>query len=105
MTAPSFLYNIPIVCYDKETEITAGCCAFWGERLLINLRSNESIDKYNKTASRIAMENGVEINDLNQYMKNWESKHYIDTCHPTPDAFAVLGKEVARVLYMKMENK
>lgn len=71
----------------------------------INPRSNESIEKYNKIASRIAMENGVEINDLNKYMKNWESKHYIDTCHLTPDSFAVLGKEVARVLYMKMENK
>lgn len=64
----------------------------------VNPRSNEEIDRYNRIAAEIAREQGVIINDLNSYMRNWGSEYYADTCHPTPAAFVLLGKEVARRL-------
>lgn len=64
----------------------------------VNPRSCEEIDRYNSVAVKVAREHGVIINDLNGHMKSWTSEYYIDTCHLTPSAFALLGKEVARVL-------
>ena len=63
-----------------------------------NPRSNEEINRYNSVAVKVATELGVIINDLNGYMKNWTSEYYIDTCHLTPSAFALLGEEVAHQL-------
>ena len=71
----------------------------------VNPRSTESIARYNSIAVKIAAENGVEINDLNRYMRDWGSEQFKDTCHLTPEAFEVLGKEVARVLCEKLEEK
>ena len=64
----------------------------------VNPRSSEEIDRYNSVAVKVATELGVIINDLNGYMKNWTSAYYIDTCHLTPSAFALLGEEVAHQL-------
>jgi len=71
----------------------------------INPRTNEEVDRYNRIAVEIAKENGVAINDLNSFMRNWGSECYIDTCHLTPEAFAALGEEVARVLRNKIKEK
>lgn len=64
----------------------------------VNPRSTDDIDSYNSIAVQIAKENGVKINDLNKFVRTWGSDSYIDTCHFTSEAFAALGKEVARVL-------
>ena len=63
-----------------------------------NPRSNEEIDRYNKSAVEIAKKHGVAINDLNSYMRSWGSECFSDTCHLTTEAFAILGNEVARIL-------
>ncbi len=66
----------------------------------VNPRSNEDIDRYNRIAAAIAEENGVEISDLNSFMRSWGSEYFTDTCHLTPEAFVLLGDEVARRLRM-----
>ena len=64
----------------------------------INPRSTEDVARYNRIAVRIAEENDVAINDLFAFMQNFGSNCFIDTCHLTPDAFARVGREVARYL-------
>ena len=63
-----------------------------------NPRSNDTIDRYNAIATAIAEENGVTVSDLNRYMRDWGAENFTDYCHLTRDAFATLGREVARRL-------
>ena len=60
-----------------------------------NPRYNSEIDRYNKIAVEIAEKNGIVVNDLNGFTRNWGSENYRDYCHYTPTAFENLGKEVA----------
>lgn len=69
-----------------------------------NPRSDEEIERYNAILVRVTAENGIEINDLNRYMKDWGSAHFADYCHLTPASFALLGQEVARVLDEKLKG-
>ena len=64
----------------------------------INPRSNPEIDRYNDIAVQVAKEEGVEVNDLNAYVRDWGVECYSDYCHFTAEAFSELGKEVARRL-------
>ena len=69
----------------------------------VNPRSNEEIDTYNRIAKDIAAETGVTVLDLNGFTRNWGSECYRDYCHFTEQAFAELGKEVARNLTALLE--
>ncbi len=69
----------------------------------VNPRSNEEIDTYNRIAKDIAVETGVTVLDLNGFTRNWGSECYRDYCHFTEQAFAELGKEVARNLTALLE--
>lgn len=62
----------------------------------VNPRSNDDIKRYNAIATAVAEKNDVEISDLNAYMQDFGSECFIDTCHLTQEAFAELGREVAR---------
>ena len=63
-----------------------------------NPRDNETIDRYNAIAVRIAKENGIAVNDLNAFTRTWDSDCFKDHCHFVPDACERLGEEVARRL-------
>ncbi|MBR2616432.1 MAG: hypothetical protein IKC69_07125 [Clostridia bacterium] len=67
-----------------------------------NPRTNADLDLYNRIAVEIAEKNGIPVNDLNGFMRSWGSECFKDTCHLTPEAFARLGEEVARVLAEKL---
>lgn len=71
----------------------------------INPRSTATIDRYNRIAVDIVEKNGVIVNDLNEYVREWNSSCYKDTCHYTDEAFAALGKEVARRLGDMLNDK
>ena len=71
----------------------------------INPRSTATIDRYNRIAVDIVEKNGVIVNDLNEYVREWNSSCYKDTCHYTDEAFVALGKEVARRLGDMLNDK
>ncbi len=64
----------------------------------VNPRDNEIVDRYNAIATKVMTEEGVAINDLNAYMRDWGEECYKDPCHLTPESFVRLGKHVAEVL-------
>jgi len=64
----------------------------------VNPRSTEEIDEYNKLAIEKAKAEGILINDLNAFVKEWGSEMYEDYCHYTKDAFECLGEHVAQFL-------
>ena len=64
----------------------------------VNPRSNDEVDLYNKIALEVCAEYGVQINDLNGFMRDFGEEAYQDTCHPTKETAKVLGQEVARYL-------
>ena len=64
----------------------------------VNPRSNDEVDLYNKLALEACAEYGVEIDDLNGFMRDFGEEAYKDTCHPTQETSQLLGNEVARFL-------
>lgn len=68
------------------------------KHVIVNPRDNEIIDRYNAIATKIAKEEGVAINDLNTYMRDWGEECFKDYCHLTPEGFIELGRHVAEVL-------
>jgi len=64
----------------------------------VNPRTNAAVDTYNRIATDIMEKNDIVINDLNTFVRSWGSECYKDTCHFTEEAFAAIGKEVAKRL-------
>jgi len=64
----------------------------------LNPRSNDEVDLYNTLALEVCAEYGVEIDDLNGFMRDLGPEYYEDTCHPTQEASQLLGHEVSRFL-------
>ena len=73
----------------------------------INPRSNDEINRYNKLAVAVCEKEGIDVNDINGFMKDWGEEHFTDTCHLKKASFAILGEEVAKILrkYLQGENK
>ncbi|MGI6495179.1 MAG: SGNH/GDSL hydrolase family protein [Kiritimatiellia bacterium] len=61
-------------------------------------RYNSDIDEYNALAIEAARECGVGIDDLNAFARDWPAEAFADSCHFTAEAYARLGREVARVI-------
>lgn len=61
----------------------------------VNPRTNEAIDRYNAIAKAVMTENGIDMIDVNGFMREWDSGYYIDSCHLTKEAFQLLGEYVA----------
>lgn len=68
------------------------------KHVMVNPRDNEIVDRYNAIATKVVTEEGVAINDLNAYMRDWGEECYQDYCHLTPEGFIELGRHVAEVL-------
>ncbi len=64
----------------------------------INPRYNSEIDRYNELACEVCRREGVEVNDLNAFTRDWGEECFKDYCHLTTEAFAELGREVANCL-------
>lgn len=63
-----------------------------------NPRTNEAVDRYNEIARVVMEKNDIPIHDVNGFMRDWESEKYSDSCHLTPEGFALLGHRVAEEL-------
>ena len=64
----------------------------------INPRTTKEIDEYNRIAIETVKSEGVLINDLNAFVRDWDSGKYDDYCHFTKEAFQCLGEYVAKLL-------
>ena len=65
------------------------------------VRRNSDVDRYNARAREIAQELGIEVNDLNRFMKKKGADRILrptDGIHLSPDGCELVGKEVARVI-------
>ncbi|MBR3836609.1 MAG: hypothetical protein IKJ74_00545 [Clostridia bacterium] len=60
-----------------------------------NPRTTETIKEYNAIAKEVMEENQVPVHDICDFMKDWDSDQYTDSCHLTHEAFAALGHKVA----------
>ena len=67
-------------------------------RVDTNPRTNEEIDRYNSISTAVAKSEGLDIHDLNAFMKDFGSECFVDSVHLTPKSFETLGKEVSRFL-------
>ena len=61
----------------------------------INPRTTEAVDAYNAIAVRVMERNGIDVNDVREFMRDWPESCYIDNCHLTEEAFKRLGEYVA----------
>lgn len=64
----------------------------------VNPRTTEEIKRYNDIAIKTATEEGIIVNDLFEFTKDWKSECYLDYCHYTKESFKDLGVEVANRL-------
>jgi lysophospholipase L1-like esterase len=64
----------------------------------VNPRTTKEIKEYNSVAVEICLKDNVSINDLFEYVKDWDSSAYIDYCHYTDESNQKLGKIVAERL-------
>lgn len=64
----------------------------------VNPRTNYEISRYNFIAKKIAMNAGILINDIHEYVRDWDSICYKDYCHFTDVSYEILGKEIAHRL-------
>lgn len=62
----------------------------------MNPRSTEEISRYNAAAVKVATEEGVYVNDLNSFCKDWGAEYYSDYCHYTKDSYKLIAEEVKR---------
>lgn len=60
-----------------------------------NVRTTESIKRYNAAAVAVALEEGVAVNDLFAMTEKWPSSDYADYCHFSKEAAKRLGCLVA----------
>jgi acyl-CoA thioesterase-1 len=65
---------------------------------IISPRTTKEIKMYNDIAVKVCKKQGVLINDLFAFSKDWDESAYIDYCHFTPEKFNALGVETARYL-------
>ena len=64
----------------------------------VNCRTNKEIDEYNLVARNLCKKNNIPINDINEYVKDWDAECYKDYAHLTKSANNVLGKKVSERL-------
>lgn len=64
----------------------------------VNPRSNAEVERYNEIAAAVCRAEGVEIDDIHAFTRDWGEEYFKDYCHLTPEAFAEVGREVARLL-------
>lgn len=62
------------------------------------LRRNEDVEWYNKIAIEVLTEEGVIINDLYGFTKEWTVEYYTDKTHFNEVGSELIGKKVAEVL-------
>lgn len=60
-----------------------------------NPRTNEEIDRYNQAARSALEPLGVQIDDLNAFLRGWDESRFADYVHLTEEGFALLGEHVA----------
>lgn len=63
-----------------------------------NPRTNEEIDLYNQAARSALEPLGVQINDINAFVKGMDESLFLDYVHLTEEGFARLGEDVAGVI-------
>ncbi|MBO5970988.1 MAG: hypothetical protein J6S14_21125 [Clostridia bacterium] len=63
-----------------------------------NPRSNAEVERYNEIATEVCRSEGIEINDIHAATRDWGEECFKDYCHLTPEAFAEVGKMVAKKL-------
>lgn len=61
----------------------------------VNPRTNAEVERYNEIATAVCRAEGIEINDIHAYTRDWGEEYFKDYCHLTHEAFAELGREVA----------
>ena len=61
----------------------------------INPRTNAEVERYNEIATAVCRAEGIEINDIHAYTRDWGEEYFQDYCHLTKEAFADLGRKVA----------
>ena len=71
----------------------------------MNPRTNSEIERYNRIAVNVAESNGISVNDLNEFCRDWDSRYYADYCHFTKTAFECLGKEISLRLKNYLQDK
>lgn len=64
----------------------------------VNPRYNYEVERYNALAADVCRKEGIEINDIHAFTREWGEEYFQDYCHLTKEAFAELGSEVARRL-------
>ena len=64
----------------------------------VNPRSNTEIARYNKIVLQVAKKNGIPVNDLAAFTRDWGVEAFADYCHFTSEANKALGIEVAEQL-------
>lgn len=64
----------------------------------VNPRSNTEIARYNKIVLQVAKKNGIPVNDLAAFTRDWGVEAFADYCHFTPESNKALGIEVAEQL-------
>lgn len=64
----------------------------------VNPRSTEEIKKYNTAAKQALSGLSVEIDDVFEWIKNFDETYYNDYCHLTEKGFEKLGIHVAQVI-------
>ena len=71
------------------------------------VRRNSDVDVYNAKAREIAKEMGIEVNDLNAFMKKKGAEKILnpsDGIHLSPEGCDLIGDEVARVIAEYLEK-
>jgi len=72
------------------------------------VRRNEDVDAFNAKAKAIAEEMGIEVNDLNSFMKKEGPDKILkssDGIHLSPEGSKLMGDEVARVILENLEKQ
>lgn len=70
------------------------------------VRRNEDIEIYNAKARAVAAEMGIQVNDLNRFMKEIGPEKILrpsDGIHLSPEGCDIMGSEVARVISEQLE--
>ena len=63
-----------------------------------NPRSTEEIARYNAAAVKVAKEEGIYVNDLNSFCKDWGGECYADYCHYTNESYKLIAEEIKRYI-------
>ena len=63
-----------------------------------NPRNNDEIRIYNEASVKAAKSEGVFVEDLYAFMKEWDETHFTDYVHLTPEAAEQLGDHITKVI-------